>query len=87
LQRAEKKREFDKHGAGDVKGGIAVESEFGSSRYGIISQPDAWEAFDKARDLSLHIYDESIAEAVYKEALSFPEHAVELIQHLEDAGG
>jgi hypothetical protein len=32
LQRAENKREFDKHGAGDVKGGIAVESVFGLVR-------------------------------------------------------
>ena len=56
-----------------------------AARRGLIDDPERWFAFQKARNLTSHNYDEHKAEAAFAEAQAFLPHAKALLEKLIDA--
>lgn len=53
-----------------------------AARRGLISDPEGWFTFQRARNLTSHNYDTDKAEETYEVALSFVPHARKLLDEL-----
>ncbi len=53
---------------------------------GLIQDADLWLQFLKSRNLTVHTYNQKVAEEVFKDAQRFPEFAKQLLHKLESDG-
>lgn len=56
-----------------------------AARIELIDNPEEWIEYLKARNLIAHVYNEKMADRIYKQALKFPKEVDDLLKGLKES--